>query len=185
VSISTLRNCGFAFAAAATIAGCQRLPFVTQRVASATVDFIAPGGASRGSGVLWQDPEGRVHLELRFNGLPAGTHGIHFHAVGRCDGTGATAFTSAGLHFNPHGRRHGLSSVDGPHAGDLPNVTISANGTAQYNQTTDRISLTTGATNILDANGTALIVHTAADDQITDPAGNSGARIACGVVRRS
>jgi Cu-Zn family superoxide dismutase len=175
---------GLALVALVTVA-CQHLPFGTRRVAVANVNFASPAGASRGAGVLWQDPDGRVHLELRLVGLPPGSHGIHFHTVGRCEGTGPTAFSTAGAHFNPRGRRHGLSSVDGPHAGDLPNVTVQSNGSAQYNQTTDRISLTTGATNILDANGTALIVHVAPDDQITDPSGNSGVRIACGVVRRA
>ena len=178
-----LRNCGLALAALVTVA-CQRLPFTTRRVAVANVNFTGTNGTSRGAGVLWQDPDGRVHLELRLVGLPPGAHGIHFHAVGRCEGTGTTAFTTAGAHFNPLGRRHGLSSVDGPHAGDLPNVTVRSDGTAQYNEITDRVSLTTGSTNILDANGTALIVHVAADDQITDPSGNTGARIACAVVTR-
>src|SRR5918992_535171 len=122
-----LRNCGLALAALVTIA-CQRLPFTTRRVAVANVNFTGSTGGSRGTGVLWQDPDGRVHIELRLVGLPPGSHGIHFHTVGRCDGTGSTAFTTAGAHFNPQGRRHGLSSVDGPHAGDLPNVTVQSNG---------------------------------------------------------
>lgn len=179
-----LRVGGFAVATLVTVA-CQHLPWATRRVAVANVNFASPAGASRGSGVLWQDPDGRVHVELRLVGLPPGTHGIHFHTVGRCEGTGPTAFSSAGAHFNPRGRRHGLSSVDGPHAGDLPNVTVHSNGTAQYNVTSDRVSLTTGSTNIVGGDGTAVIIHAAADDQITDPAGNSGARIACGVVRRA
>ena len=163
------------------IAGCATVRAVTDRVAAATVAFADPSGATRGTGVLWQDPTGQVHVELQLVGLTPGSHGIHFHAVGRCD----DSFASAGPHFNPHDRRHGLSAIDGPHAGDLPNFTARSDGTARVDVTTDRISLTSGATNVFDGDGTSLVIHALPDDQLTDPAGNSGARIACGVIRRT
>jgi Cu-Zn family superoxide dismutase len=117
--------------------------------------------------------------ELR--NLSAGQHGIHFHAVGQCEGAGA--YASAGGHFNPASRKHGLANPDGPHAGDLPNVEIGADMTGSYRATTTRVTLGNDALSLLDADGSAVIVHATADDQATDPAGNSGARVACGVIR--
>lgn len=149
------------------------------RVASATVEFTDVAGASRGGGALWQDPLGVVHADLQLVGLPPGAHGIHFHAVGRCDGD----FTTAGAHYNPGARKHGLNAADGPHAGDAPNLTVGADGRARARFTTDRVTLTGGASTLADVDGTALVIHATADDQVTDPSGNSGARIACGVVR--
>ncbi|MGI8783118.1 MAG: superoxide dismutase family protein [Acidobacteriota bacterium] len=165
--------------AAAGIPGCAAVQTAADRVASATVDFADASGATRGSGLLWQDPLGVVHVDLQLVGITPGTHGIHFHAVGRCDAD----FTSAGAHYNPMGRRHGLSAADGPHAGDAPNFTAGADGRARVRLTTDRVTLTSGATSLADSDGSALVVHAAADDQVTDPSGNSGARIACGVIR--
>jgi superoxide dismutase, Cu-Zn family len=119
----------------------------------------------------------RVSGEL-FN-LAPGTHGIHFHAVGRCDDA---AFESAGGHFNPTERQHGLDNPAGPHAGDLPNITVPASGRVVVDFTSPRVTLDSAATSLFDADGSAIIVHAAADDQHTDPSGNSGARVACGVV---
>ena len=121
----------------------------------------------------------RIAGEL-FN-LAPGTHGVHFHTVGRCDDA---AFESAGGHFNPTQRKHGLENPDGPHAGDLPNITVPASGRVVVEVTTPRVSLDSAATTLLDADGSALIVHADQDDQRTDPSGNSGARVACGVVMR-
>jgi superoxide dismutase, Cu-Zn family len=114
-------------------------------------------------------------------GIPTGTHGIHVHAVGRCD---APAFESAGGHFNPGGRSHGLSNPAGPHAGDAPNIVADATGRADVDLVFPGASLRVGhAAGIWDADGSAVIIHAAADDQKTDPSGNSGARIACGVIQ--
>ena len=165
--------------AIATVGGCTTLRTAADRVASTTVDFADVSGATRGSGILWQDPLGVVHADLQLVGLTPGVHGIHFHAVGRCDGD----FTSAGAHYNPMNKKHGLNSADGPHAGDAPNFTAGSDGRARVQFTTDRVSLTTGAVTLRDADGSSMIVHATADDQVTDPSGNSGARIACGVVR--
>jgi len=165
------------------VGACAALQRITGRVATATVTLNDIAGAPRGTALLWQDLEGNVTIELRGLGLPPTTKGIHFHAVGRCDNEGAGQFATAGPHFNPEGRRHGLSSTDGPHAGDLPNITVRADGSVNVDITTGRVTLTDGSRSLFDADGAALIIHAQADDQLTDPAGNSGARIACGVVR--
>jgi superoxide dismutase, Cu-Zn family len=170
-------------ALALTAAGCATLQQATRQVATATVTLTDIGGSPRGTAVLWQDMEGTVNIELRAVSLPPGTKGIHFHAVGRCDNEGQGQFATAGPHFNPENTRHGLSSVDGPHAGDLPNILVRPDGTVNVNLTTDRVTLTEGPRSLLDEDGSALIIHAQADDQLTDPSGNSGARIACGVVR--
>ncbi len=170
---------GVLVVAAVVMPGCAAVQTAADRVASSTVDFANASGAARGNGLLWQDPLGVVHVDLQLVGLPPGTHGIHFHAVGRCDAD----FSSAGAHYNPVGRKHGLSAADGPHAGDAPNFTAGADGRARVRFTTDRVTLTSGATSLADSDGSAIVVHASADDQLTDPSGNSGARIACGVIR--
>ncbi|MBI5948077.1 MAG: superoxide dismutase family protein [Chloroflexi bacterium] len=136
-------------------------------------------GASAGTVTLNQDAQGVVQVLVNAAGLPAGGHGVHIHAAGKCEGP---AFTTAAGHFNPAGAKHGLDSADGPHAGDLPGIPASFTGTGTHTVTTNRISLTVGATSIDTAAGAALVVHAAADDQVTDPTGNSGARIACAVL---
>lgn len=163
--------------------GCAALQQAIDRVATATVTLTDVGGSPRGTALLWQDIEGTVHVELRAVSLPPGTKGIHFHAVGRCDNEGAGQFATAGAHFNPENKRHGLSSVDGPHAGDLPNIVARPDGTVNVDFTTDRVTITSGPRSLLDADGSALIIHALPDDQLTDPSGSSGTRIACGVVR--
>ncbi|HKR07861.1 MAG TPA: superoxide dismutase family protein [Gemmatimonadaceae bacterium] len=137
-------------------------------------------GAAVGTAQLWQDSNGTVNVEISSLTLPAGTHGIHFHDVGKCEGP---AFTTAGGHYNPMGVEHGLQNPKGPHAGDNPNIVIPAGGVGNVSFSTDRVSLTPGTRSLLDADGTSLVVHATADDQVTNPSGNSGARIACGVVR--
>lgn len=165
------------------LGGCATLQRLVGQVATATVTLNDINGAPRGTALLSQDIEGMVTIELRALGLPPTTKGIHFHAVGRCDNQGAGAFATAGSHFNPDGRRHGLSSTDGPHAGDLPNITVRSDGSVDVNLQTDRVTLTEGPRSLFDSDGSALVIHAQADDQITDPSGNSGARIACGVVQ--
>jgi Cu-Zn family superoxide dismutase len=136
-------------------------------------------GQSLGALRLEQTATG-VRVSGDLAGIPAGMHGIHFHQVGRCDGSD---FASAGGHFNPAQRKHGLENPAGPHAGDLPNVVVPSSGRVSVELLTPRITLD-GATStgVFDADGTALVLHAAADDQRTDPSGNSGARIACAVI---
>ena len=173
------RRSGMLVLLVASSVSCTALQTAADRVASTTVDFVDASGATRGSGLLWQDPLGVVHADLQLVGLPPGTHGIHFHAVRRCDGD----FASAGGHYNPMNRKHGLSAPDGPHAGDSPNFSAGGDGRARVQFTTDRVTLTAGPTTLADSDGSSMIVHASADDQMTDPSGNSGARIACGMVR--
>jgi superoxide dismutase, Cu-Zn family len=161
------------------------MPSPTDRVATAYATISSASGEELGTAEIWQDRDKIVHVDARVSGLPPGPHGIHFHAVGKCDATGTTPFASAGAHFNPLGRSHGLDNSAGPHAGDAPNFTVNADGTGRIAFTTDRISLTEGSTSILDADGTAMVIHASADDQTSQPAGNSGGRIACGVVKQT
>jgi Cu-Zn family superoxide dismutase len=169
--------------AAAFVAACAQLQQVVGRQATAVVTINGPAGEPLGGGDLWQDTSGRVHVELRLQGLPPGVHAIHFHSVARCEGTSTPTFSSAGGHFNPLNKQHGLQNPAGPHAGDAPNFTVDNNGGATVNFVTDRVTLTAGALSLLDADGSSLVIHAQADDQVSQPSGNSGDRIACGVVR--
>jgi Cu-Zn family superoxide dismutase len=139
-------------------------------------------GAPIGTVRAWQTAGG-VTFRIDASGLPHGIHGIHVHAVGRCD---PPDFTTAGAHWNPLDRKHGTNNPAGPHAGDLPNVEVAANGVLAATVTLPNASLTAPAGTpgaLLDADGAALVIHAAADDYMTDPSGNSGARIACAVLR--
>ncbi|HEX8694082.1 MAG TPA: superoxide dismutase family protein [Longimicrobium sp.] len=134
-------------------------------------------GQELGTLALRQRGQGIV-VEGRLSGLPEGQHGIHLHAVGRCD----PPFESAGPHWNPTSRQHGTQNPQGPHAGDLPSLTATGDGIADVAGTTPAGRLS-GAGGLLDADGAAIVVHEKADDNRTDPSGNSGARIACGVIQ--
>lgn len=163
---------------------CASTPSPSDRVAMAYATMIGSGGAEWGTAELWQDRDNIVHVDVQLTGLPPGPHGIHFHAVGSCSLSGATLFASAGAHYNPLGRQHGLDNSAGPHAGDAPNFTVSSDGTGRSTFTTDRVSLTEGSTSLFDSDGSAIVIHAAADDQLSQPSGNSGGRIACGVIKR-
>lgn len=124
---------------------------------------------------------GGVRVLLEAKGLPPGDKAVHLHAVGKCE---PPAFESAGAHFNPSNKQHGLLNSAGSHAGDLPNFTIAADGAGRLETFSERITLGTGETSLFGADGTAVVVHAGPDDFQTDPAGNSGPRIACGVVTK-
>jgi superoxide dismutase, Cu-Zn family len=147
---------------------------------TATAELRSPDGASMGI-LRLERTSGGLHLAGVLTGLPPGAHGIHFHATGRCD---APDFASAGAHFNPRGMKHGLVNPDGPHAGDLPAIAADASGRAVVDATTRLVTLDAAAgSGLFDADGAAIIVHAASDDQRTDPSGNSGSRLGCAVVR--
>jgi superoxide dismutase, Cu-Zn family len=152
-------------------------------VAAATAILYNTSGAPVGTAQLTQDQSGAVFVEIASLSLPAGDHGIHFHEVGRCDGGTTPAFSSAGGHYNPTAKQHGLQNPAGPHAGDNPNITVPASGVAHISFSTTRVSLTPGTSSLFDADGSSLVIHAGPDDQMSNPAGNSGARVACGVVR--
>ena len=156
------------------------LPAMAQDPGAAKATFMNAEGAEVGSVTLAQGEDG-VTIVGELTGQTAGQHGLHFHMTGDCDG--ASGFESAGGHFNPTEHKHGLENPEGPHAGDLPNVTAAADGTVAVNLTTQTISVTEGdPAYVFDADGTALVIHAGPDDNVTDPAGNSGDRVACAVI---
>lgn len=154
-------------------------PYNGTAVASLTATLVDTSGVAIGTVQLHQDATGVVLVRVDAAGLPAGAHGIHVHATGSCVGP---AFASAGGHFNPTNKKHGLDSPEGAHGGDLTQIGTTFSGTGTHTVTTNRLSLTAGPLSIADADGAALVIHAAADDQLTDPTGNTGARIACAVL---
>lgn len=160
---------------------CKSAQRIGNSVSSANAIMYNTSGAPIGTAQIWQDKNGLVHVDIASISLPGGTHGIHFHGVGKCEATGA--FATAGGHYNPMALEHGLNNPKGPHAGDNPNIEIPSSGIGTVSFTSDRVSLTPGTRSLFDADGSSLVIHAGADDQVSNPAGNSGARIACGVVR--
>ena len=125
------------------------------------------------------DHEINLFVNDRVKDLPPGQKGVHIHEVGKCEGP---QFTSAGGHFNPDKKQHGTLNPQGAHAGDLPNISVDGYGVGQLETTTNRITLGAGPTSVFDADGSAIVIHAAADDFKTDPTGNSGGRSVCGVI---
>jgi superoxide dismutase, Cu-Zn family len=160
------------------LAGCASMGQPTTTQNTATADLRDAAGMGVGTATFTQVGN-TVRIVLAVRGLPPGVKGVHLHAVGKCE---PPPFTSAGAHFNPGAKQHGSLNPQGAHAGDLPNITIAADGTGRLETATDGITLGTGATSLFDTDGSAIVVHAAPDDFKTDPTGNSGARIACGIV---
>jgi superoxide dismutase, Cu-Zn family len=138
-------------------------------------------GATVGTATLQAAPGGGVQINLAITKLPPGEHGIHIHQVAKCEGPD---FSTAGGHFNPGGKKHGMQNPDGPHAGDMNNFTVDADGKATRVINDPRVSLGSDANSVFTGGGTALVIHAGPDDMKTDPSGNSGGRIACGVITK-
>jgi Cu-Zn family superoxide dismutase len=164
-------------AATALLAGCTTMTPPTGGD-SATATLAEPGGRVIGRATVTQEVGGaRVRVEVE--GLAAGRYGTHIHRTGRCEGP---AFDSAGAHWNPTGQQHGFRNPSGRHRGDLPNLVVGANGRGRLSFTI-RAAQLRGEMGMLDADGAAIMIHAQADDYRTDPSGNSGPRIACGVLQ--
>lgn len=149
---------------------------------SAHANIVNAQGAKIGAAKL-KAVSGGVQIKVNVSGLAAGLHGIHIHAVGKCEGP---AFTTAGGHFNPTSAHHGMSNPQDPHphAGDLPNLTVGPNGKGSATIVAKGVTLGDGANSLFHDGGTSLVIHAKADDLMSDPSGNSGDRIACGVITK-
>ena len=141
----------------------------------APMTLINASGQAIGTIRAWQTAGG-VSFRIDARSLPHGVHGIHVHPIGRCD---RPDFSTAGTHWNPSGREHGMNNPKGPHDGDMPNVTVAANGILQETVVLPKASMA----QLLDADGSSIMIHANADDYVSQPAGNSGAKIACAIIQ--
>lgn len=168
-----------ATAAAAAVLALGAGTALAQGTGGATAAMKDAAGKDIGTLTLTPQPGGVV-IRGELDGLPPGWHAVHIHAIGKC----APDFAAAGGHFNPAGVKHGLAGKE-PHAGDLPNFFVDERGHGRFEAFTHGVTLADGATNgLFGPAGTAFIVHAKGDDYVTDPAGASGDRIACGVVTK-
>ena len=160
------------------LAGCMTastVDTVTDYQAQASLN--GPDGAAHGRALIGEGGGPKLAVRVEATGLPPGVHGVHIHAVGRCD---PPDFQTAGPHWNPTGHQHGRDNPQGAHMGDLPNISIGADGRGALDFAVPAATLA----GLLDADGAALVIHAGPDDYKSDPSGNSGGRIACGVIQR-
>ena len=167
----------FAVAFAAVFAS---IPVLASAAPTATATLRDAQGKTIGS-VTLTPADGGVRIGVSVSAVAPGLHGFHVHAVGKCEGPD---FKSAGGHFNPGSKEHGLENAKGAHAGDMPNLSVGPDGTGKGEFLARGASLDAGPGSLFPDGGTAVVLHAAPDDMKSDPAGNAGARIACGVVER-
>lgn len=168
-------------ACALALAGCNEGKLETGAPIAGGAGAIAMLQTANGAGAgraTATEVAGGLRLTVDVRDLPAGTHGVHVHTTGRCDAPG---FETAGGHWNPTGMKHGTMNPQGPHHGDIPNLIIDSSGRGTVAATVPGATMAA----LLDADGAAFVVHAGPDDLKTDPSGNSGGRIACGVFRAS
>ncbi|MBA4161602.1 MAG: superoxide dismutase family protein [Novosphingobium sp.] len=166
-------------AAAALVSACASLGDIPdRRLASAALGHA--NGSPAGTVIITAAGD-KVTIAIAVVGLPQGPHGMHLHKVGKCEAPG---FTSAGPHLNPNSAQHGIANPAGSHLGDLPNITANSPGAGAVSAALPGTRAELEAA-LFDADGTAVVVHADPDDYRTDPSGNSGARIACGVLKRA
>jgi len=149
------------------------------RAQDAVAEMIDGKANPVGTAQLNQLEQG-VQIVVAVSGLPAGKHALHIHETGECE----PPFESAGGHFNPTDVEHGWDNPEGPHAGDLPNIYV-GEGAVQVEYITDRVTLEDGETSLLDDDGAAIVIHQGQDDYVSEPAGDAGMRLACGVIEKS
>lgn len=162
---------GLALGGCATTAQTKAAPMATAKLA-------AGDGSARGTATVTQAADG-LHIVVNATGLTPGIHAVHVHTTGKCTGPD---FTSAGGHWNPTARKHGKDNPAGMHMGDMPNMTVAADGTGSIEYEIPGETIQGGATPLLDADGAAVVIHAKPDDNVSDPAGNAGGRVACGVL---
>jgi Cu-Zn family superoxide dismutase len=149
---------------------------------TATARIVGLDGKEIGRAKLLQAGHG-VLIDLEVRGLKPGPHGVHIHAVGLCDVK--TKFESAGGHFSPVPKNHGFMDKHGPHAGDMPNQFADAGGNLHASIFNPNVTLRRGERTLFDKDGSSIVIHAVADDYRSQPAGNAGARVACGVITRN
>jgi Cu-Zn family superoxide dismutase len=157
--------------AAAALSACET---IREPAGGPPMPLIDSSGRQIGTVVAWQTTGG-ISFHISASGLPHGVHGIHVHPIGRCD---PPDFSTAGTHWNPLGRKHGINNPEGPHAGDLPNVEVAANGVLSQTVVLPHATLA----ELLDADGASILIHANADDYVSQPSGNSGPKIACAII---
>jgi Cu-Zn family superoxide dismutase len=173
LGVTSMKKLIFIISIAILLGGCA-----DTRPTKIDIELKNPDGDSHGTATLTEKADG-LQVTLALAGLEPGPHAIHFHEKGECEGPD---FELAGGHYNPEDKDHGLLNPDGPHTGDLPNIIAEPDGTVVTEFMANGVTLKEGKTTLFPKEGTALIIHEKADDGMSQPAGDAGKRIACGVI---